>query len=127
MAITESIGEKSLSMIEIDRLRTEVAQETLALMGALLDVEGGGSLPELFTALRRAFACEQTLVLENHGGEFECTASYPARWTGQRWSTNVFLNVLTGSVLVNGGGAGASLYTAAVSDLMAPAQPGLSF
>src|SRR5215470_11246065 len=103
MATTESYDDKSQPIRDGDRLRTEIAQANLALMGALLNVEGKyGALSELFAALQGAFTYDQALVLESRGEAVECTASMPERSNGRRWPANAFQNVLAGGVLVSG-------------------------
>src|ERR1700680_2498719 len=129
MAISELIDEPHLPPKEVaDGLHTEVVHASLALLEALLNVEGEiGSKSELFAALREVFLYDQALVLEIRGDEFESTASVPSELMGRRWPKAALQNVLSGRILVNSGDRHASAFPFVLSEQWSPTQPTLFF
>ena len=64
-------------------------------MGAFLNSDDNSdSHLELFKALREAFACDQAMLLENHGDDLECIASMSGELIGRRWAVNIFKDIL---------------------------------
>ena len=105
-------------------MHIEVVQANLGLMGALLNSDDDNcSHLELFKALREVFACDQAILLENHGDDLECIASAPGELVGRRWARDVFQDVLSGRILAGNGGNETQEFARALSDLISPAQP----
>jgi cyclic di-GMP phosphodiesterase Gmr len=124
MASSEQIDAALVVQQNQDQLHVEVVQANLGLMGALLNADdNNGSNLELFKALREVFACDQALLLENHGDDLECVASAPGELVGRRWASDVFQDILSGRILAGNGGNESRDLARALSDLISPAQP----
>jgi diguanylate cyclase (GGDEF)-like protein/PAS domain S-box-containing protein len=87
-----------------DRGHGECAHAGLAAAKALLNIERAEDFDsEAFKALRRAFAFDQALVLEDRDGEMHCVAAWPDEPIGRRWPADPFLRgIIDGAVVVTG-------------------------
>lgn len=124
MAILNQFDEASAGQGDDEQLRAEVAHANLAVLGALLQIEGNDdAFADLFGALRRLFACDEAILLESRDDKLECIASLPGELAGWRWSRDVFQDVLRGRVLVGGRSSEPQAFQRALSDLISPTQP----
>jgi len=126
MAFPVQIDEAVAGPSGIEQLRAEVAQANIALLEALLKIEGDrGAFAELFDALRKLFACDQAILLEAKDDELVCTASLPARLIGPHWNKSDFQDILGGRILVGGRGIEPQEFQRALFDVISAEQPAI--